>query len=146
MSEAKTLEQLQALLADYSVFYQKVRNYHWNVKGPEFFQLHAQFEALYLATALKVDEIAERIVTKAGSVPGTLAQYLEASRLAEGDANLEARAMVSDLVGDFERLNSALREATATAAGIDDMATANLLEGFADEQEKTAWMFRAYLK
>lgn len=146
MSETKTLEQLQHLLADYSVFYQKLRNYHWNVKGPEFFQLHDQFEQLYLATALKVDEIAERIVTKADVVPGTLAQYLEMSRLTEGEANVDAKAMVADLVADFGKLNSALREATATAAGIDDMATANLLEGFADEQEKTAWMFRSFLK
>ncbi|MEX1025864.1 MAG: DNA starvation/stationary phase protection protein [Planctomycetota bacterium] len=139
------MQQLQQLLADYTVFYQKIRNYHWNVKGPQFFQLHEQFEQLYLATAVKVDDIAERIVTKKGRVPGTLAHYLEATTLSEGDSGLDGAAMVNDLIGDFEKLDVTLRQATATAAKADDMATANLLEGFADEQEKTTWMFRAFL-
>ena len=108
------------------------------------FELHAKFEELYLDTANKVDEIAERIVTKNGTVPGTLAVYLETSRLEEGRAT-DALDMVRDLVGDFGKLTAALREGAATADAAGDAATMNLLEGFADEQEKTAWMFRAFL-
>lgn len=145
MSNFNNVEQLQVLLADYSVFYQKLRNYHWNVTGPMFFELHVKFEELYTDAALKVDELAERIVTKHGRVPATLAEYLKLSRLKEGQ-NFDAKTMVEDLVSDIETLNAALRDGSASASSNNDAATANLLEGFADQQEKTVWMFRAFLK
>lgn len=56
-------KKLNVLLANYSIFYQNVRGYHWNLKGEKFFELHIKFEELYGNLYLKIDEIAERIVT-----------------------------------------------------------------------------------
>lgn len=58
-----TVEQLNVLLADHHLYYQKLRNFHWNVIGENFFDLHAKFEEMYTDTLIKIDEIAERILT-----------------------------------------------------------------------------------
>ena len=136
---------LSALQADYQVLYQKLRNYHWNVKGPMFFELHAKFEELYLETALHVDELAERIVALGQRPVSTLAGVLELARLSEDDSTSDPKQMVANLLSDYEALNSSLRAASKEAESGGDSATFNLIEGIADGQEKTAWMLRAYL-
>ena len=55
--------ELNKLLADYHIYYQKLRNFHWNVSGENFFDLHEQFEELYNDAKIKIDEIAERVLT-----------------------------------------------------------------------------------
>ena len=138
-------ESLNTLLADYQVLYQKLRTYHWTVRGPMFFELHVKFEELYNETALRVDELAERVLAIGGSPLPTLAAQLEAARLSEDAGGPDATAMVRNLVTDYEALNRSLREGAKLAEEGDDNATFNLLEGIADGQEKTAWMLRAYL-
>ena len=136
---------LNTLLADYQVLYQKLRNYHWNVRGPMFFELHAKFEELYDEAALRVDEIAERVGTLGGRPISTLAGALEKARLKEDPGQAGPQEMVANLVADYERLNGHLREASRKAEKAGDAGTFNLLEGFADSQEKTVWMLKAYL-
>ena len=138
-------DTLNALLADYQVHYQRMRGYHWNVRGPRFFELHAKFEELYTAAALKVDEVAERVLTLGERPLSTLAEALAGARLAEDEGRPDAMAMVGRTVDDLDRLNGWLRAAVKEAEAAGDEATLNLLEGFADEQEKTAWMMRAVL-
>ncbi|MGE0190600.1 MAG: Dps family protein [Planctomycetota bacterium] len=138
-------DTLNALLADYQVHYQRMRGYHWNVRGPWFFQLHAKFEELYTGAALKVDELAERVLTLGARPYSTLAEALKAARLEEDEARGDAMAMVKGTVDDLDRLNGWLRAGVKEAEKAGDEATLNLLEGFADEQEKTAWMMRAML-
>lgn len=142
---AKNAASLHMIQADYQVLYQKLRSYHWRVTGPMFFGLHQKFEELYDDTALKVDEIAERIVTQGGRPLSTLAEVLEHTSLAEDGSENDARKMVENLVGDYESMNAGLRSAAEQAAAAGDSATVNLLEAMADGQEKTAWMLRAYL-
>lgn len=134
---------LNVLLADY--LYQKLRNYHWNVSGPMFFGLHEKFEELYTETALRVDEIAERVLSAGGRPVSTLKQHLELARLKEDDGTPNADEMVRTLQGDLECLNGALRKGSEEANKLGDVATANLLDGYADTQEKTVWMLRAFL-
>ena len=136
---------LNQLLADYQVLYQKLRNYHWNVQGPMFFDLHAKFEELYLDAAVKVDDLAERVLAVGGHPTSTLAGALKGARLKEDEARPGAQEMVANLVEDLAALNGWLRESGKKAEEAGDAATFNLLEGMADEQEKTAWMLRAYL-
>jgi starvation-inducible DNA-binding protein len=136
--------QLNRLLADHLVLYQKLRAYHWNVRGPLFFELHAKFEALYGEAADTVDALAESVLALGGRPVATLAEGLALARLAEDAGAPGAQDMVRTLADDLGRLIPALR-ATAEAARASDPATANLLEGFADGQEKTAWMLRAFL-
>jgi starvation-inducible DNA-binding protein len=144
MSDSKT-QQLNGLLADYSVFYQKLRIFHWTVKGPMFFQLHLKFEEMYNSAALSVDEIAERIVGLGGRPYGRMSDLLAAASLQEDSGTSEAGAMVKALVADQSALVASLRKISADAASQGDMLTANLLEGMADADEKSAWMLKAYL-
>ena len=137
-------QQLNRLLADHLVHYQKLRGYHWNVRGPLFFELHAKFEALYGEAAETVDAIAERILALGGRPISTLAEGLALARLKEDSGSPSAHDMVRALVDDLGELVPALR-GTAESARASDPATANLLEGFADGQEKTTWMLRAFL-
>lgn len=136
---------LSHLLADYQVFYQKLRGYHWNVTGPLFFGLHQQFEEMYNDAALKVDEVAERLAARGVRPPSTLKETLELTRLTEDGATADPRQMVQQVIDDLGSLNGSLRELSATAGESGDAASINLLDGFADGQEKTAWMLRAFL-
>jgi len=67
---AELTHLLNQLLANYSVFYQNTRGYHWHIKGEQFFELHLKFEELYQNLFVKIDEIAERILTL-GGLPNT---------------------------------------------------------------------------
>jgi starvation-inducible DNA-binding protein len=140
-SLAPTLNQL---MADYSVYYQKLRTYHWTVKGPMFFQLHTKFEQMYLAAAERVDELAERVVGL-GELPlRSLSEVLEMARLEEESGSPMAQDMVQTLGSDLSKLIGWLRQSSAQA-GQSDPLTANMLEEMADAEEKAAWMLQAYL-
>lgn len=134
-------DALNGLLADYQVHYQRMRNFHWNVKGPMFFELHLKFEELYTAAALKVDALAERVLALGARPWSTLAAQLEHASLQEQDGEADAPAMVRTTLADLEALNARIRALAVEA----DAATVNLVEPFADAQEQTAWMLRAYL-
>ena len=138
-------ESLNKLLANYQVHYQKLRNYHWNVRGPMFFDLHMKFEEMYTGAALKVDELAERVLALGTKPLSTLKEQLAAATLEEDAGDPDALGMVASTLADLEALNTELRAAAKQAGEAGDDGTFNLLEPFADEQEKTAWMLRAYL-
>ncbi|MBI5853478.1 MAG: DNA starvation/stationary phase protection protein [Planctomycetes bacterium] len=137
--------ELDALLGDYLVLAQKLRNYHWTVRGPSFFTLHAQFEKLYDDAAEKADAVAERSVALGHRPVPTLARAVAVARLKESPDHRNAMQMVDDVAGDFETLIEAQRDLALAASEHGDMATANLCIGFADAQEKTVWMLRAFL-
>jgi starvation-inducible DNA-binding protein len=136
---------LSSLLCDYQILYQKLRGYHWTVAGPLFFELHAKFEELYRDAAEKVDAIAERIAARGSRPPVTLKEYVENARLKEDAGRTAALDMVRNLAGDFEALNGVVRPLSARAEEAGDIATMNLLDAFADGQEKTIWMLKAFL-
>lgn len=142
---ATIADRLNTLLADYQVHYQKLRNYHWNVRGPLFFGLHQKFEELYGAAALKVDELAERVLAVGTKPLSTLAEQLAAATLQEDTGDPDAETMVANILADLEALNGSVREIVKAADAEGDDATVNLIEPFADEQEKTAWMLKAFL-
>lgn len=137
---------LTALQADYTVLYQKVRHYHWNVRGPQFFQLHAHFEQMYLDTAIKVDELAERLLAVGAAPLRTYGEVLKHARLAEDSSLPSAQEMVKNLHDDILAANVHLRALVIEADKASDPATQNLAEGYADAQEKGAWMLRAFLE
>jgi starvation-inducible DNA-binding protein len=144
-AESKKLDAaLSALLADYQVLYQKLRGYHWTVTGPLFFGLHAKFEELYVDAAEKVDELAERLAARGARPPLTLADQLALARLREDGGSPSATDMVQSIAADLETLSDSLRAAAGEADEAGDTATVNLLDGYADAQEKTLWMLRAF--
>lgn len=140
------VESLNQLQADYQVYYQKLRAFHWNVRGPMFFSLHAKFEELYTAFAVKVDDLAERALTLGGKPLPTIASVLAKARLKEATTMPDAAGMVKALTDDLVQLNTWTRQVAEEAEGAEDVGTVNLLEGFADGQEKDVWMLRSFLQ
>jgi len=139
------IDQLRQLEADYSVFYRKLRAFHWNVKGPNFFTLHEKFEELYDAFAVKVDELAERALTLGGEPIPTYKAVLDATRLKEVPEMPDASGMVEALYSDLKDLNQWTRETIESAEKAGDIGTSSLLEDFAVAGEKEAWMLRSFL-
>lgn len=139
------IETLRQLEADYSVFYRKLRAFHWNVNGPAFFTLHQKFEELYTAFSTKVDMLAERALTLGGQPIPTYAAVLETARLAEVPEMPDAVGMVEVLYADLKQLNDWTRGAIEQAEDAHDIGTSSMLEDFAVEGEKEAWMLRSFL-
>jgi starvation-inducible DNA-binding protein len=140
------VDLLNSLLADEYVLYTKTRNYHWNVVGPQFNDLHKFFEKQYEALNEVVDEVAERARTLGGRAWGTLAEFVKATRLRERPGESpDARGMIADLLADHESLVRQLRRDLEVAAKHGDAGTNDFLTGLMEKHEKTAWMLRACL-
>ncbi|HET8579205.1 MAG TPA: DNA starvation/stationary phase protection protein [Methylomirabilota bacterium] len=139
---------LNTLLADEYVLYTKTRNYHWNVVGPQFNDLHKFFEGQYEALNEIVDDVAERARTLGGRAWGTLAEFSEHTRLKEHPGQYPAATvMLSNLVTDHETVIRALRADLATVMDkYADAGTNDFLTGLMEKHEKMAWMLRAFLE
>jgi starvation-inducible DNA-binding protein len=138
---------LNTLLADEFLLYTKTRNYHWNVTGPQFNDLHKFFEAQYEALDETIDEVAERVRALGGRAFGTLEEFRTSARLGEKpDTAPAARDMLAALLADHEALTRTLREDIDTVTERDhDVGTADFLTGLLEEHEKAAWMLRSFL-
>ena len=139
-----TVEQLNVLLADYHLYYQKLRNFHWNIVGPNFFVLHEKFEEMYDDAKLKVDEIAERILTLRFQPTSNFSEFLEISNLKESPSTLTDREMVEDLLKDHGKMLKQMTKVVETADDNDDEGTIDLIGGYIGELEKTSWMLDAW--
>lgn len=142
---ADVVRSLNLLLADYQVLYQKLRSYHWNVTGPQFFTLHAFFETEYIAVADRVDLIAERVRALGSTPPSTLKLQLELARLKEDPTVPIDTVMVRNLVADYDVILAALLTASDVADDAEDVITENMLEDFISVQRKACWMMRSFL-
>jgi len=140
-----TVQQLNSLLADFTVFYQKLRHYHWNVTGQDFFQLHAKFEEMYNSINDSIDEIAERIVGLEGTPLHTLAHVLETASLDEDASVPAAPEMVQTTISDLETLRARLLDVITAAEGAEDRTTVNLLDDIRDGLDQYRWMLEAWL-
>lgn len=144
MAQQNTIEGLNQLLADATVFYQKLRHYHWNVTGRHFFALHEKFEELYTRWADAIDEIAERILTVEGVPVHTLASMLGKAKLGEDETVPSAEVMVAAVEADLRTLHAAMGALIEAAENADDRGTANLVDGLRDDVEKDLWMLRSW--
>ncbi len=140
----KTVDELNVLLADYHLYYQKLRNFHWNVIGKNFFDLHEKFEELYDEAKLKVDEIAERILTLRYTPISNLTDYLETSNIKESKADLTDYEMIETLLKDHGTLLKQMRSVVETADKAGDEGTIDLIGAYIRELEKTSWMLDAW--
>jgi DNA protection during starvation protein 2 len=138
-------EKLNVLLANYSVFYQNTRGAHWNIKGDQFFVLHPKFEELYDNLVLKIDEIAERILTL-GHVPNhNYSDYLKVSTIKESKEVHNGKKCVEDILNSFKVVIDLQRELLEITDKANDEGTNALVSGYITEQEKDVWMYNAYL-
>ena len=138
------MKALNDLLANYHVHYQKLRNYHWNVKGPDFFDIHEKFEEQYNEAKLNIDEIAERVRVFGYTPMSTLKEYLDSSEIKETSTDLSGLEMVTEILNDFEILLSYLVDAADAALEIGDVGTQTIINGFIRGIEKKHWMFTAF--
>lgn len=138
-------EALKRLLADSYTLYLQTHNFHWNVTGPQFRELHLMFEEQYNALAIAVDDIAERIRTLGEVAPGTYKAFVDLSSVSEVDGVPSAEQMVSILVRSHEQVVKTCRDVLKLAQDGDDESSASLVSDRMREHEKTAWMLRSIL-
>src|SRR5690554_5914610 len=131
-----TVEQLNVLLADYHLYYQKLRNFHWNIVGKNFFDLHIKFEEMYEDAKIKIDEIAERILTLRAQPVSNFTDYLKLSNIKESKSDLSDRSMITTLIDDHELLLVQLRKVSEAAAEAEDEGTIDLTGGYIRYIEK----------
>lgn len=144
MSAALNIE-LNKQVATWSVVYTKLHNFHWYVKGPQFFTLHAKFEELYNEATLHMDEIAERLLTLGGKPVATLKEHLELSDVEEATGKESTDQMVETVVEDFDKIMQSLKKGMGEAANDEDDMTEDLLNAVYQSIEKHQWMLKAFL-
>ena len=137
--------KLNELLANYSTFYQNVRGYHWNIKGDKFFELHVKFEELYNDLVLKIDELAERILTLGFAPNHKFSSYLQSSKIKESTQSTNGMKAVEDILNSFRTIIILQRENMALAQESGDEGTGALMSDYIREQEKMVWMYSAFL-
>ena len=136
---------LKTLLAESYTLYLQTHNFHWNVTGPQFRELHLLFEEQYTELATAVDEIAERIRTLGDAAPGTYRAFAELSSIEEIDGVPGAREMIVALQSGHEQVVKSARAVLKTAQDADDESSAALISDRMRIHEKTAWMLRSIL-
>ena len=146
-AETKTLaEKLNTLLANYQVFYMNARGFHWNITGEKFFELHAKFEELYNDLVIKVDEVAERILTLGHTPMHTFSDYTSLSTVREAKNVSNGKEAMQSILDSFRTMIALQREIAETASSAGDEGTSALMSDYIREQEKSVWMYSAYLK
>jgi len=138
------VKALNLLLANCQVHYQKLRDFHWNVTGGDFFDLHEQFEVEYNAVKANIDEIAERIRVFGKTPTSTLKEYLEYSTIEEAKRGLGADQMVAEILNDFETIMEWMIESIEEASKVGDTSTADMITKMMKRMEKRHWMFTAF--
>lgn len=139
-------DKLNELLANYSLFYQNVRGYHWNIKGEKFFELHLKFEELYNDLLLKIDEVAERILTLGHAPNHTYTDYKKVSKIVESSKVSDGLEAMKDILNSFQTIITLQREILSLSGETDDEGTNALMSDYIREQEKLVWMYSAFLK
>lgn len=138
-------EGLKRVLADSYTLYLQTHNFHWNVTGPQFRELHLMFEEHYIELAAAVDDIAERIRTLGVAAPGTYKSFAQYSSIEEVEGVPKASEMVERLTHGHEQVVKSCRDVLKKAQDADDESTAALVGDRMRVHEKTAWMLRAML-
>jgi len=136
---------LNKQIANWSVLYTKLHNYHWYVKGGQFFTLHVKFEEFYNEAGLHIDELAERLLAIGGKPAATMKEYLEMSSIKEASGSETADEMVQSVINDFSIIIGELKEGMSFAEEKNDETTGDMLLAIHSELEKHVWMLTAFL-
>jgi starvation-inducible DNA-binding protein len=141
-----SVKLLSLLLSDEVMLYTKTRNYHWNVSGESFMELHKLFQSQYTELEETIDSVAERVGKMGGKSIGTMKEFLEQTRLKEYPGQYGTQKdMMLDLLNDHETLAVEIRKDVETSAKNKDAGTADFFTGILEQHETTAWVLRRYL-
>jgi starvation-inducible DNA-binding protein len=140
------VSELNVLLSNFQVYYQNLRGIHWNIRGRRFFDLHVKFEELYNDSQLKIDLIAERVLTLGGIPLHTFEDYIKNNELAVGkNVSVDVDA-INLIVTSLSHLLKIERKILKASGEINDEGTNAMMSDFIAEQEKTIWMMQAWLE
>ncbi len=138
--------RLKVLLANYQMMYNKLRNFHWNVEGDEFFELHEIFEDEYQFFSEEIDTVAERIRIFGLKPNSTPSRMLQLSKIDESSKEITPFEMVKAIRTDLEALHELLLDTLESALDTGDVGTEYMLNQMIFNLEKRHWMYNAYLK
>lgn len=142
----KLVKNISVLLADSYSLLIKLHNYHWNVRGPHFRQIHLMTEEQYTELFTAIDELAERIRSLGFRAPGSMKEFLELSDVSEPNSSYSSNEMLADLLKSNETITRRCRELIETAEKAGDSGTADLVTVRLEVHEKSAWMLRSSLE
>ena len=146
MANQQLVQLVNKEIANFTVLYTKLHNYHWFVTGTHFFALHAKLEELYNEATLNLDELAERLLALGEKPVATLKEYLELATIEEATGNERTEDMVQSVINDFEKISTELVEVIDLAEKEEDQVTGDMLIGMKKSLNTHVWMLRAYLK
>jgi len=135
---------LNDLLSNYQLFYMNLRGFHWNIKGKKFFELHLKFEELYNDALIKVDEIAERVLTLSATPLHSFKKYLEVSDIKPAENVTDGEVAIDSVLEALKTLLGKERAILSIAADTNDEGTVALMSDYIVQQEKLVWMLSAY--
>lgn len=138
--------ELNKLLSSYQIHYQNLRGFHWNITGRKFFELHLKFEELYNEALLRIDEIAERILTLGHRPMHTFQDYISHSAILETSGILNGQESVERTLSAFETLLQLEYDLLQKSSAADDEGTNAMISDYIKQNEKTRWMLNAWLK
>jgi len=141
----KVIDSLQVLLADLQVYYTNLRNFHWNIKGRGFLQLHEAFEKMYDDVNEKVDEVAERILMLGGVPENKFSNYLKIARVKEEDVQSDGMKAIENILETIGHLIVEERKIIEIAGDNKDEATVSMMSDYLVEQEKSVWMLTSFM-
>jgi starvation-inducible DNA-binding protein len=142
-----TIEQvINQQIANWNILYTKLHRFHWYVKGPQFFTLHAKFEELYEEAAATIDEFAEQLLIIGGSPVSTLKEYLQFATIEETSETLTAEEMVQTIVHDFSLIVDELKAGMEVAEQHNDDVTSDMFLGLIGKLNKHNWMLKSFLQ
>ena len=140
------VKELNILLSNFQVYYQNLRGIHCNITGKRFFDLHVKFEELYTDSQIKIDLIAERVLTVGGTPLHTFEDYIKNNQLVVGKNISNDEKAVNLIVTSLSHLLKIEREILNKSSEINDEGTNAMMSDFIAEQEKTIWMMQAWLE
>lgn len=146
MENKKYTNALNNLLASYQIHYQNLRSLHWNIKGSDFFELHAKYEELYNRAQEVIDELAERILSIGATPMSQFKQYLNTSSIAENAIIHKGAPGVEYILNAQENLLLQEKELLELSDTENDEGTNALMSDLIREKEKTNWMFKSWLE
>ncbi len=141
---APVVSELNTLLANYQVYYQNLRSFHWHIEGQNFFELHEIFEDLYNDAKVKIDEIAERVLTLRHYPMSNLADYLDHSDIRESRSLVADDEMIKVTLENHQKIIQAMRRVIDAADAAGDEGTIDMVGGFLADIEKRSWMLDAW--
>lgn len=146
LESAEVVLNLNQLLSNFQIYFHKLQNFHWNVKGRDFFELHQQFETMYRDTFEKIDEVAERVRVFGKTPTSRIKDNLEKATIKESSTDLSGEFMVRTIVEDMDILLTNMVETTDVASANGDVGTADLMNAYIKELEKDHWMLMSWLQ